>query len=140
VPKFSSAPFARPNSSEKLLEVGVIPDAESFAGLYVESGDRVQTDHADNLATHQLVCNNVTSGSQLMFATKRLASFDANSSGGAVIASPIGRSETSDRKDQQNWLAFVVILLLSVLVFLLGGALATDTSVRQADLTADIRN
>jgi hypothetical protein len=75
-----------------------------------------------------------------MFATKRLASFDSNLNGGAVIASRSGRSETSDRTDHQNWLAFVVILLLSVLVFLLGGTLATDTPVRQTDLTADLRN
>jgi hypothetical protein len=74
-----------------------------------------------------------------MFATKRLASLDSKTIGGAGAPSVGVRSETSDRTDLQNWFAFVVILLLSMLVFLLAGTLSADTSVRQADLTADVR-
>jgi hypothetical protein len=41
--------------------------------------------------------------------------------------------------ERQNWLAFVVILLVSGLVFLIGVPLAMDSTVKQADLTAHAR-
>ena len=50
-----------------------------------------------------------------------------------------GRLADRSKTDLQNWLAFAVILLVSVLVFLIGGALAMNTAVKPPDLTADAR-
>ncbi len=63
-----------------------------------------------------------------MVATKQLAKSAANSIGGARVDS-----------ESQNRMAFVVILLLSMLVFLLAETLSTNPLARQADVTADLR-
>jgi hypothetical protein len=71
-----------------------------------------------------------------MFATKRLPKLGTKAIGGTTASD--GR-ETLERANLQNWFAFVVILLLSMLVFMLAGRLSVGEPVRQANLSSDLR-
>ena len=85
------------------------------------------------LSSHKLA-----TGPQQMMRTYASKSFGAQSNAGAKVDVG-GRIAVQPRMERQNWLAFVVILLVSVLVFLIGVPLAMDSTVTQADLATHAR-